>query len=122
MVETRRALLQHVDLAETGCTCWQSAMPRFVAAVVSVAFLWTLALAVAPHLHERIHADANQVEHSCAVTFIASGNYHHSVSAPPAASSIAAIEFSVSVISTDPWVQSLFLGAHVFEHAPPQNS
>lgn len=95
---------------------------RFVAAVVSAAFLWTLALAVAPQLHERIHADANQIEHTCAVTFVAAGNYHHTVAPPPAISAIARVECAAPVTSTDDWIQSLFLSAHVFEHAPPQNS
>src|SRR5713101_5533636 len=54
----------------------------FVAVVTSAAFLWTLTLSVSPQLHERIHPDANRVDHSCAVTFVASGNYNHSPLAP----------------------------------------
>src|SRR5690242_14782833 len=54
----------------------------FMAACLSLAFLWTLALSISPQLHERIHSDAGQAEHSCAATLIASGNYHHSALPP----------------------------------------
>src|SRR5438094_218547 len=54
----------------------------FVAACVSVAFLWALALSVSPQLHQRVHPDANRVEHNCAATIIASGTYDHAGHVP----------------------------------------
>lgn len=94
----------------------------FVAAFVSAAFLWTLVLSVSPQLHQRIHPDANRVEHSCAVTFVASGSYNH-ISHPPALSSpLKSVQFSKIPALIPHWVQSPFLGAHIFEHAPPANS
>jgi len=50
--------------------------------LASAAFLWTLTLSVSPQLHERIHPDANRIDHSCAITFIASGSYNYSPAAP----------------------------------------
>jgi hypothetical protein len=99
-----------------------SATPRsgvFVAAFVSAAFLWTLALSASPNLHERFHADANRAEHACAVTFVASGSYEHGAPAPLVSAPTPSVHFS-TVPPLDPqWVQSPFLGASIFEHAPP---
>ncbi len=92
---------------------------NFIAAFVSVAFLWTLALSASPQLHERMHPDANSAEHTCAVTFIASGSYDHPAHAPLIT---APVQFSKIPALSPQWVQSPFLGAHVFEHAPPINS
>jgi hypothetical protein len=93
----------------------------FVAVLASAAFLWTLALSASPQLHERIHPDANRVDHTCAVTFVASGNFNHApvsilISAP------APIAESAIPELTPCWVGPLFLLASVFEHAPPANS
>jgi len=91
----------------------------FVATCVGAAFLWALALSASPQLHQCIHADANRAEHSCAVTAIASGNCDH-VTYPDLVSAPAgAVQFSKILALTPCWVQSPFLGAHIFEHAPP---
>ena len=93
-----------------------------VAILAAAAFLWTLTLSASPQLHERIHPDANQVEHTCAATFVASGSCHH---APAGALLIRAPvpinEFKVPELSPR-WIWPLFLVASVFEHAPPANS
>ena len=91
----------------------------FIAAFISVGFLWTLALSASPQLHQRVHPDANRVEHNCAATMIASGNYDHSVQVPLVSAPVPAIQFSEIPALTPCWVQSLFLGACIFEHAPP---
>jgi hypothetical protein len=91
----------------------------FVATFVSAAFLWTLALSVSPQLHERIHPDANSVEHSCAVTFVSSGNCNYSAQAPLAGAPTSSAQISEIPALISTWVQSLFLGASIFEHAPP---
>jgi hypothetical protein len=94
--------------------------PQGLAAVfIIAAFLWTLALSVSPQLHERIHPDANRADHACAVTFIASGNYTHS--APPllVIARSPVIQFSKIPTLIPQWVDSQFLGASIFEHAPP---
>jgi len=91
----------------------------FVATCVGAAFLWALALSVSPQLHQRVHADANRAEHTCAVTAIASGSCDHAAQ-PPLISAPDFVSQSGRVSSLNPvWVQPLFLKAHVFAHAPP---
>jgi hypothetical protein len=93
-----------------------------VAGFLSVAFLWALALSASPELHQRFHPDANRVEHSCAVTMMASGSYDH-VSRPPLVSLPVPIIQSSGVPTLTPqWVESPFLGGRIFEHAPPARS
>jgi hypothetical protein len=91
----------------------------FVAGAVAAAFLWALALSASPQLHNRAHPDSNRTEHSCAVTLITSGSYSHS--APVGFISLPApgVQFSTIPALTPQWVESLFIGACVFEHAPP---
>jgi len=90
-----------------------------LAAFVSAAFLWALALSVSPQLHQRVHKDANRVEHSCAATMIASGSYNHAAHVPLVGAPVPAVHFSKIPALTPQWVESPFLGARIFEHAPP---
>ena len=91
----------------------------FIAICVFAAFLWALALSASPQLHQRVHNDANRAEHTCAATMIASGSYDHA-SHPPLVSADALVpQFSKIPALTPCWVQSPFLGACIFEHAPP---
>jgi hypothetical protein len=91
----------------------------FVATCVFAAFVWALALSASPQLHQRVHKDANRVEHNCGVTMIASGSYDHSVHVPVVSAPAPAIQFSKIPALSPCWVQSPFLGASIFEHAPP---
>ena len=91
----------------------------FLAALAGLAFAWTLALSVSPQLHERVHADANRVEHSCAVTVIASGACQH-VPPAPLVDAPAHFDFSLPSAFVPHWVESPFLLASIFEHAPPR--
>jgi hypothetical protein len=91
----------------------------FVAALVSAGFLWALALSASPQLHQRLHKDANRVEHNCAVTMIASGSYDHAAHTPLVSAPVPALQFSDIPALTPCWVRSPFLGARIFEHAPP---
>jgi hypothetical protein len=96
-----------------------STMTRASVAVATIAaFLWTLALSASPQLHERVHKDANRVEHSCAVTFIASGNVEHSPAALIISRPGPIDEFKIPELKPR-WIESIFLIAAVFEHAPP---
>jgi hypothetical protein len=91
----------------------------FIATCVGAAFLWALALSASPRLHQRIHPDAGQVEHSCEITAIASGSYEHTSHPPLISAPFLVFQFS-KILGLNPlWVQSLFLGASIFEHAPP---
>jgi len=81
-----------------------------------------LVFAVAPQLHERIHPDTATSQHECAVTLIASGKYQQSdapvlVSAPQ-----PAVQFSKIPALQSVWVPAPFLGACIFEHAPPAHA
>src|SRR5881398_257861 len=96
---------------------------RAVGAIfLCLAFLWTLALSASPQLHQRIHPDANRSDHSCAITIVASGNYNHSPNAPLVSVPILIDQFSPVPILTPQWVESAFLLARIFEHAPPAHS
>src|SRR5438105_11858874 len=90
-----------------------------IAICVSGAFLWALALSASPQLHQRVHPDAGRVEHNCAVTMIASGSYNHAAHPPLVTAPVPAVQFSIIPALTPCWVQSPFLGARIFEHAPP---
>jgi len=91
----------------------------FVAIFISAGFLYALALSASPQLHQRLHPDANRIEHNCAATMIASGSYDHA-SHPPLVSADALVpQFSKIPALTSCWVQSPFLAACIFEHAPP---
>jgi hypothetical protein len=92
----------------------------FVTTLVATAFLWALAVSASPQLHQRVHKDANRVEHTCAVTMIASGGYDHAPHAPLVSAPILPVQQFSKIPALIPrWVQSPFLGACIFEHAPP---
>jgi hypothetical protein len=90
-----------------------------VATLLSLWFLWTLALSVSPQLHHRVHPDANHADHVCAVTFVASGSYKHSAQPSLVAALGLAPQFSETPALRSVWVPPLFLFAHIFAHAPP---
>ncbi|MFZ0917041.1 MAG: hypothetical protein WAN04_09125 [Candidatus Udaeobacter sp.] len=91
----------------------------FIAICVFAAFLWALALSASPQFHQLVHKDAGSVEHNCAVTMITSGSYDHAAHAPLVGAPVPAVQFSKIPALTSSWVQSPFLGACIFEHAPP---
>jgi hypothetical protein len=100
----------------------QNALRRWLAGVVGVAFVWTVALTVTPRLHHRVHAGENGAGHSCAVTFLRSGSYHHAAAPTFSGAADHAEEFAMLHELTPCWVCSPFLGAAIFEHAPPSRS
>jgi hypothetical protein len=97
----------------------QNCARALIASVLFAAFSWTLLVSFSPQLHARIHADAHRADHVCAITLIASGNYEHGAQLPLVSVSLPAIQFSKIPALTPCWVQSPFLGARIFEHAPP---
>jgi hypothetical protein len=90
-----------------------------VAAVLFAAFSWTLLVSVSPQSHARIHGDANQADHVCAVTLVASGSYEHGAQPPVISPPQFDVRFAASAELTSTWVKPLFLNAHIFAHAPP---
>src|SRR5262249_27061538 len=94
----------------------------FVTTLVATAFLWTLALSASPQLHARVHSDANRIEHTCAVTFVTSGNYTHCAPSLVISVPVLASEFSEIRVLNSVWVRPLAFVAHIFAHAPPAHS
>lgn len=99
--------------------CPANSKRAFVAAFTGLAFLWALVLSVSPQLHERFHPDANRVGHTCAVTLVASGNYNHSPCSQLVGIPDLVDQFPTVRTLAPTWVESLFLLARIFEHAPP---
>ena len=97
----------------------QSCARVLIAAILFAAFAWTLLVSVSPQSHARIHADANQADHVCAITLIGSGSYEHGAQPPLVIVPLPAVQFSKIPALTPCWVQSPFLDARIFEHAPP---
>jgi hypothetical protein len=91
----------------------------FVATCVFAAFVWALALSVSPQLHQRVHADGNRSDHTCAVTLIANGSYDHAAQLPLIGSPDLLAQFGTVPALSSIWVQPLFLKAHIFANAPP---
>ena len=97
----------------------RSLISRCVAVWGTAAFLWTIALGVAPGLHERVHADQQSSDHGCVVTFVRAGGCHHAPAPALAPFTKVALQFAAVPELTPCWVASPFLTATIFEHAPP---
>lgn len=94
------------------------AMRAIVAAGFISGFLFALVLAASPQLHERIHQPIG-AGHECAVTLIGSGSYQEATPGPLVAAPVPALQFCFVPALHPVWVASPFLGARIFEHAPP---
>jgi len=99
--------------------CSTSHGRAFVATCIVTVFVWALALSVSPQLHQRVHADGNRSDHTCAVTLIATGSYDHAAESPLISAPDLTGQFGIVPALKSTWVQSLFLNAHVYAHAPP---
>jgi len=93
-----------------------------ISAFIGVAFAWALVLSVSPRWHQQIHGDAAALGHICAVAFVVSGSCDHSahpplINAPPQTGRLSKIPGL-----NRQWVESPFLLASIFEHAPPTKS
>jgi hypothetical protein len=83
-------------------------------------FLIIAGLAASPQLHQLFHHDADHGDHECIVTVMISGGSDGSPTPQILEAGGAfptAFAFSPELQSHD--VASIFLSAHVFEHAPP---
>ena len=81
------------------------------------ALLFAFALSVLPHWHELLHCDAKAPQHECAVTLVSSGTHHQP--APLAVAPVPALQLSFIPALHPVWVATPFVGARIFEHAPP---
>ncbi|HEX4629533.1 MAG TPA: hypothetical protein VH188_01080 [Chthoniobacterales bacterium] len=93
-----------------------------IAALFAFAFLAALAFSVMPRWHELIHPDANSPQHECAVTLIHSGNYKQPAPAALLVAPSPVLQFCFVPALHPVWVASPFLGARIFEHAPPASA
>jgi len=90
-----------------------------IAGSLLLGLLLALGLAVSPRLHERFHPDTGSATHECAVTLISAGKVEQA--GPPP---VLCLPQAAQVYETIPglhstWVEAPFLGASIFEHAPP---
>ena len=90
-----------------------------VASWVCAALLSAFVLSVLPHWHELLHSDAKAPRHECAVTLVSSGTQHQPAPAPVLAAPVPALQFSFVPALHPVWVATPFVGARIFEHAPP---
>lgn len=91
----------------------------FLAAGLLASLILALILAVSPRSHDFVHKDSAAAQHECAVTLIASGKYEQADA--PVLTSILRPRVQWGKIPSvhAVWVAAPFLGACVFEHAPP---
>jgi hypothetical protein len=89
--------------------------------VLVTAIVLMLGLSVAPNLHEQLHCKGASL-HECAVTLIASGSCHYTAASPLMIAPTAALHVSKIPALSPQWVESPFLAARIFEHAPPGHS
>jgi hypothetical protein len=90
-----------------------------VASGLLSALLLAVGLAASPQLHARFHSDAGSPNHECAVTLIAAGKYEQADAPPVFAAPQPAVHFEKIPALASVWVAAPFLGASIFEHAPP---
>ncbi|MDQ6623194.1 MAG: hypothetical protein M3Y86_06880 [Verrucomicrobiota bacterium] len=92
---------------------------RVTASTLGAALFLALALAASPQLHARLHHDSGAASHECAVTLITTGSYEHSVPPVVLLPPEPAAYFATVPAYKTAWVGAAFLGASIFEHAPP---
>ncbi len=90
-----------------------------VASGLLATLLFALGLAASPQLHARFHPDAGSSNHECAVTLITSGKYEQADAPPLFCAPQPAVVFEKIPALAPVWVAAPFLGARIFEHAPP---
>jgi hypothetical protein len=99
----------------------QSWFNAIIVLALATTIVLMLGLSVAPNLHERLHTTAASI-HECAVTLIASGSCHYNTAAPLRIAPTTAFHPSKTPALSPQWVESPFLAAHIFAHAPPARS
>ena len=90
-----------------------------IASWTCAALLSAFALSALPHWHELLHSDAKTAQHECVVTLVSSGTHHQPAPAPLVVAPVPALQLSFVPTLHPVWVATPFVGARVFEHAPP---
>ena len=97
----------------------RESLRAIVASGLLATLVFALGLAASSQLHARFHADAGSTNHECAVTLIASGKYEQADASPVFVAPQPAVAFEKIPALAPVWVAAPFLGASIFEHAPP---
>ena len=99
----------------------QSWFTSTIIVILATAIVLMLGFSVAPNLHELLHPTGASL-HECAVTLIGSGSCHYSVAAQLMIAPTTVLHTPKIPALSPEWVESLFLGAHIFAHAPPAHA
>lgn len=91
----------------------------FLAAGLLASLILALVLAASPRSHHFVHKDAAAAQHECAVTLIASGKYEQTDAPVLISHPRPLVQWGKIPSVHTVWVAAPFLGACVFEHAPP---
>jgi hypothetical protein len=88
-----------------------------VGCVVLAGLVLALFLASSPSVHAKLHR-SDAVQHECLATVLHAGGCEDAV-APPTFATFIAFLFQPASVDRSAGVESVFLAASVFEHAPP---
>jgi hypothetical protein len=110
-------------LTRGGRPAIEAALFRFVSSLFLASWLWALALAASPSLHDWAHGhdedhDEDHEEHVCMATLLASGICDAPAIAPLLAGTAEFVEIGVMPARGDE-VVALFLIGSPLEHGPP---
>lgn len=78
-----------------------------------------LLMAVSPELHELAHHDGDEKGHQCLVTLMLTGGCDDTTPEALVVTAFLATLFGTVPVGGSVWVESVFAGGSVFEHAPP---
>ena len=81
--------------------------------------LLALMMAVSPGLHDVVHHDGDEKGHQCLVTLMLTGGCDDTAPEALVVTAFLASLFGTVPVGESEWVESVFAGGSVFEHAPP---
>jgi hypothetical protein len=109
-------------MSTEGAPRFSCSLHRLAGFVLALCFVSALAFAGSPQLHERVHHDADHAGHRCAVTLLDAGKCELNDPAPLISKPQPTVQLAKLPTLTPVWVSAPFLGASIFEHAPPARS
>ena len=108
-----------IQMSIKGALRFSCSFHRLTGVTLAICFAAALALAGSPQLHQRVHPLTDHPTHQCAVTLLDMGTCPLSDAIPLIVRPCPAIPIQNLLILTPAWVSASFLGASIFEHAPP---
>ncbi len=95
-------------------------LPRLALVCALLAgMLLALMMAVSPELHDFAHHDGDKNGHQCLVTLMLTGGCDDTAPEALVVTAFLATLFGTVPVGESAWVESVFAGGSVFEHAPP---